>query len=296
MSYLAIDIGGTNIKVGIVSEQGVVSEAFDVPTPRTNFEDLKIALYKIIDWSRAFHVKGIGISQPCATDPVTGQCLSEGALIYILHQNIKEVVEEYSGLPAVAANDGNCAAIAELWIGGAKHINDFAFVVCGTGIGGAVIINREIQQGSKLFGGEFGMMINDYDVESESFTTWSLNGSTYAVIKAYADAVGEPEGNFSGRWVFDAAETGNVIAAKCVKAFYRHFAVGVHNIQHTYDPAKVIIGGAIITRPDFIIKLKEALDRIYAQFDQGCSHPLVEVSALGHHANLIGAVYPLIKG
>jgi glucokinase len=296
MSYLAIDIGGTNIKIGIVSEEGVVTEAYDMPTPRTNFEDLKLALYKILDWSRDFHVKGIGISQPCATDPRTGQCLSGGALIYILHQNIRDLVEAYSGLPAVAANDGNCAAIAELWIGGAKHVDDFAFVVCGTGIGGAVIINREIQQGSKLFAGEFGMMINEYDVESDSYNNWSLKGSTYAVIKAYADAVGEPESNFTGRWVFDAADHGNVIAEKCVKAFYGRFAVGVHNIQHTYDPSKVIIGGAIISRPDFITRLKLALDRIYVQADYGCSHPQVEVSVLGHHANLIGAVFPLIKG
>lgn len=296
MSYLAIDIGGTNIKVGIISEEGVVSEAFDLPTPRTDFEDLKIALFKIIDWGQDFHVKGIGISQPCATDPVTGQCLGGGALLYILHQNIRDVVADYSGLPVVAANDGNCAAIAELWIGGAKHIDDFAFVVCGTGIGGAVIINREIHQGAKLFGGEFGMMINEYDVETDRYSTWSNNGSTYAVIKAYADAVGEPVSSFTGRWVFDAAENGNATAAKCVKAFYGHFAVGIHNIQHTYDPAKVILGGAIISRPDFMIRLTEALDRIYTQFDHVISRPNVEISALGHHANLIGAVYPLING
>ncbi len=295
MAYLAIDIGGTNIKVGIVSETGGVSETHHMPTPKTSFLDLMAEIHKIIDWGRTFEIKGIGISQPCATDPITGECLSEGALGYILNQNIKEAVEAYSGLPSIAGNDGNCAALAELWIGGAKEIKDFSFVVCGTGIGGAVIINRQIHQGSKLFSGEFGMMINSYDSESESINSWSTNGSTNAVIKAYAKAVGEPESNFDGKWVFDQAETGNVIALKCVNAFYFHFAVGIHNIQHTYDPEKIIIGGAIVARENFLEKLKEAQDKIYLQFNQGWSHPTVEISALGHHANLIGAVYPLLS-
>lgn len=295
MAYLAIDIGGTNIKVGIVNDAGAVSEAYHLPTPKTNFEDLTSEIFKIIDWSRAFNIKGIGISQPCSTDPLTGECLSEGALRYILNRNIRDAVESYSGLPSVAANDGNCAALAELWIGGAKDVKDFSFIVCGTGIGGAVIIDRQIHQGSKLFSGEFGMMINSYDPETETGTTWSTNGSTNAVIKAYANAVGEPDGNFDGKWVFDQAETGNIIAQKCVKAFYYHFAVGIHNIQHTFDPEKIIIGGAIVARANFLEKLKDAQEKIYLLFNHGWSHPTVEISALGHHANLIGAVYPLLS-
>lgn len=295
MPYLAIDIGGTNIKVGLISSEGHVSETYEVPTPQSSFEALKDVLFGIVDRSKAFEIDGIGISQPCGTDPVTGACLSEGALGYIIHNNIRQVLAEYTGLPTVADNDGNCAAIAELWLGGCRQVKDFVFVVCGTGIGGAVIKNREIHMGANLFSGEFGMMINQYDVETDTYTIWSHTGSTQAVVKAYATAKGIPETSINGKWVFDQEHMGDPVAVRCVKHFYAHFAVGLLNIQHMYDPEKILIGGAITMRPDFIVRLQQALQSICPSFSTSYHMPKVETTGLGPQANLLGAIYPLLK-
>lgn len=295
MSFLAIDIGGTNIKVGIVSESGSVTESFEKPTPMESFEALCQVLGQIIDWGMGYSIKGIGISQPCSTDPKTGECMSEGALGYILHRNIKDFAAKYSGLPVAVDNDGNCAAAAELWIGGATELQNFAFVVCGTGIGGAVIKNRSIQYGSRLFAGEFGMMINQYDVETGKYKIWSDNGATISVVQDYARRTGQPEKSLNGKMVFDLAEDGDPVASACVHAFYTHFAVGLHNIQHVYDPERILIGGAVSQRADLIPRIDAILDNIYNELSIGCSRPSIAVTPLGPDANLIGAVYPFMK-
>jgi len=295
MNYIAIDIGGTNIKAGIVTHEGDILEKMVAPTPQTSYDALIETLTDIVKWGKSIaQIEGIALSQPCVTDAKTADALSEGALIYIKNTNPAKTLGEKFGLPYSAENDGNCAALAEVWIGRAKEAANMALVVCGTGVGGAVVIDRKIIGGHNKFAGEFGMCITGFEADG-SPVIWSKNGSTTALINHYASASGKDPKTLDGKKVFELADLGDEIAKSCVDNYFRIFAYGVHNIQHVYDPEVILIGGAISSRHDFVERVNHALDGIYSHLLGLMSRPQVAICACGADANLIGAVYHLLN-
>jgi len=295
MNYVAIDIGGTAVKAAIIDDKGRIHKKTSLPTPLSNFDDLIQVLTSIVEWAQNFAtIEGIAVSQPCVTDAVTGQALSGGALGYILGTNPAKVLGDAFNLPYSAENDGNCAALAEIWIGNARGINDLALVVCGSGIGGSVIIDKKIITGHRKFAGEFGMFITGFEPDGSPII-WSANGSTLALVNAYSKRSGKDVKKLDGKIVFDLAEQGDVEAKACVQDFYRIFAYGLHNIQHVCDPELILIGGAVSNRPDFIDNIVRELEALYIQLGGLMSGPTVAQCACGADANLIGAVYHLLN-
>lgn len=293
MCYVALDIGGSAVKAGIVTSEGELIHKTSVPTPITHYEDLYKVLVDIVHWAmERSEIHGIAVSQPCVTDSKSGEALSEGALIYIRDTNPAKDLGTQFNLPYAAENDGNCAALAEVWIGRAKAVDDMALVVCGTGIGGAVVINKKIMSGYRKFAGEFGMFILGENVHQKPLT-WSEMGSTLALVLDYASQTGDQPAELNGIAIFERANRGDVIAQACIDRFFQIFAYGLHNIQHVYDPELIVIGGAISTRDDFAARVEVALDALYVQIPLLMSRPKIAVCGCGADANLIGAVYHL---
>ena len=95
------------------------------------------------------------------------------ALPYIHGPNIRELLQERTHLPVEIENDANCAGLAEGWIGAAKDVKDYLCIVIGTGIGGAIVLDKKIRHGKNRFAGEFGyMMMEDY-LGQKIGKTWS---------------------------------------------------------------------------------------------------------------------------
>ncbi|MCD4711688.1 MAG: ROK family protein, partial [Clostridiales bacterium] len=229
MNYVAMDIGGSAIKAGIISSDGKVLKKTSIPTPTRCFDDLIEVLSGIVEWAmKETKIHGIALSQPCATDATTGEALSEGSLIYIKDTNPSKVLGEKYALPYAAANDGNCAALAEVWIGNAKEFGNVALVVCGTGIGGSVLIDQKIVGGKNNFAGEFGMFVTGFD-EDRNPVIWSGNGSTKALVDDYAKRSGNDPKSLDGKEVFARSDAGDPIAMACVSDFFKIFAYGVHD-------------------------------------------------------------------
>lgn len=296
MNYIAIDIGGSAIKAAIIDETGIIIEKISRPTPLTNYDDLIKVLTEIVQWAKVITpVEGIAVSQPCVTDALTGQALSGGALGYIQWANPAKDLGNLFNLPYTAENDGNCAALAEMWIGNARGINNLALVVCGSGIGGSVIIDKKIITGHRKFAGEFGMFITGFESDGTP-VIWSANGSTLALVNAYSKLTGKDAKTLDGKIVFDLADEGDPDAIACVAKFYKIFAYGLHNIQHVCDPERILVGGAVSNRPDFIDNIRHALEALYTQVGGYMSGPTVVRCAFGADANLIGAVYHLLNG
>ncbi len=295
MNYIAIDIGGSAIKAAIIDSEGNILEKTSHTTPLTCFDDFMDTLYLIVDWALALKpISGIALSQPCVTDPQTSEALSEGALIYIRKTNPSKILGEKYNLPFAAENDGNCAAFAELWVGGAKDYSNVAVVVCGSGVGGAVVIDRKVITGHGHIAGEFGMFVTGFEADGSPII-WSANGSTLALVKSFAKAKNLDPNSLNGKIVFEYAERGDYDALSCISDFYRIFSYGVHNIQHVYAPEIVLIGGAISERPDFIPNLENALNKLYTQVPMLLAPPKVAQCLCGNDANLIGAVANLIN-
>ena len=162
--YLAIDIGGTSVKLGIVDETGAVLakaeesvsfDGYETPILTTVCKAAK-AFVEAQNISPAALV-GVGVSATGQIDSragtVVGTC---GNLPHYIGSPIKAELESLFGLPVTVANDANCMCLGEVWVGGAKGYTDVIGVTLGTGVGGGILTGGRLLEGARGLGGELG--------------------------------------------------------------------------------------------------------------------------------------------
>ena len=295
-NYIVFDIGGSSVKWSIMSKMGDIltkDKIKVVDSVDQFFEELS----KIVNINKDnFNLKGIAISSPGAVDSITGIVGGASAIPYIHGPNFKEILKEKTGLDVAIENDANCAALGECWLGAAKEENDCAFVVCGSGIGGAIVKDKKVHTGIHKHGGEFGYCIVDYDKDGEEkYLTWSRVGSTSALARAISQRKGLEEKDIDGLKAFQLYDEGDIIAVEEVNKYFRYMAIGIYNIQYTYDPEVIVLGGAISEREGYIESINEKLDEIMCNNTDGKIKPIVKNCIHGNDANMIGALYNLLN-
>ena len=162
--YLAIDIGGTSVKLGVVdetgavlveAEEGVCVDGYETPILTTVLKAAK-TFVDVQDLSPASFV-GVGVSATGQIDSrkgmVVGTC---GNFPHYIGSPIKAALEEDFGLPVTVANDANCMTLGEVWVGGAKGYTDVIGVTLGTGVGGGILTGGRLLEGARGVGGELG--------------------------------------------------------------------------------------------------------------------------------------------
>ena len=253
-NYMVFDIGGSSIKWSVITENGDFKENGSIKTP-DNKEGFFQSLENITnEMKEKFNVEGIAISAPGAVDSVTGIIGGLSAIPYIHGPNFKEILKESTGLNVAIENDANCAALGECWLGAGKENNDMAFIVCGTGIGGAIVKDRKLHVGVHKHGGEFG----------------------YCSVSC----------------TFELCEKGDEIALKEVDKYYYTMAVGIYNIQYTYDPEVIILGGAISEREDYVNQINKHMEYLMKNTSlEGTIVPSIKKCKYGNDANKLGALY-----
>src|SRR6056297_832382 len=294
-NYLAIDIGGTSIKVAIVNKKGNLISKKSYLTPQDTYEWLLVSVRKIIaHYKNEYKISGIGFAIPAVTDSMNGIIKSKGSLIYIKNQSFVQDLKATETLPIIIENDANCAALAEVWLGSAKNNNDIVFLVIGTGIGGAVINNRKVSSGANLFAGEFGYGIHNFDYENISGDIWSLTSATQILVNEAAEVLGIEANELNGKKVFQLAHE-NKALERLIDKFFFNLAIGIHNIQYYMDPEKIIIGGGISQRSDLIDEINNRLKIIYNKLGIDEIFPKLDTCTFNNDANLLGAVYKYIN-
>lgn len=292
--FTAIDVGGTSIKYALINELGKVSNQGKIDIP-SNIEIFYQEIEKIYQMINAIEeTMGIALSMPGAVDSKSGCIGGASAVPYIHGPNIKEELEKRIKKPVQLENDANCAALAEVWLGSAKDVQDCMFIVSGTGIGGAVVKDKKIHKGKHLHGGEFGYMITTSNIDDEMFSTWSWDGSTMSVVRGVAKELQVPVESLNGKDIFDQASS-NPVYQKYVNRFYYVLAMGVFNLQYVFDPEKIVIGGGVSSRNDLLEQVNQRLDVIFTKFDHAKIKPVVVKCQFENDANLIGAVYHFIN-
>lgn len=288
--FVAIDVGGSAMKYGLVDELGNVTNQNKRKTP-ASLEVFYQEIESICNEIEAIQIcQGLALSLPGAVDSVTGFVGGASALDYIHGPNIKQDLETRLKKTVQLENDANCAALAEVWIGSASDVQDCLFIVSGTGIGGAVVKDKKIHKGVHLHGGEFGYMISTNNIDEEEFSTWSWDGSTVAVVRGVAKELKVPVESLDGKTIFDE-EKENPIYHKYVNRFYYVLAMGIFNLQYAYDPEKIVIGGAVSARVDLLEELQIRLDVIFSKLTHAKIRPIVVKCQFENEANMIGAVY-----
>jgi glucokinase len=295
-NLMVFDIGGSAVKWSVIKENGefVESNKFKVPSNEDEFFN---ELAKVTNEMKEKHdIKGIAVSAPGAVDSRTGIIGGLSAIPYIHGPNFKEILRNATGLEAELENDANCAALGECWLGAGRDNGDLAFVVCGSGIGGAIVKDKKIHGGIHKHGGEFGYCSITCDLEGEpKFTSWSQAGSTTALAKRVAKLKGLEEGSLNGIEVFELCSKGDEIAIKEVNKYYFIMAVGIYNIQYTFDPEVIILGGAISERGEYVDEINKRLDFLMNSDLEGKIKPIIKKCEFGNDANKLGALYNYLQ-
>lgn len=283
MTILAFDWGGSSVKYGIWKNESLTSQGL-FPTPKS-WQEMKSEMMKTVDQFRETHeLEGIAISSPGSVDTQLGIVGGISAIDFIHNFEIVAEMETLFELPVSIENDANCAALAEIWQGVAKNEQNVLFVVVGTGIGGAVVIDGEIQHGHNLFGGEFGCMILD------GVETFSILGTAVHMAERYALTKQIDPNSVSGKDVFELAQNGDVIAQEEVEKFYNYLSLGLYNLQFVTDPSLIVIGGGVSQNETLIEELNIRVKAMLK--NAGLESVEMEIKACHYlnDANLVGAI------
>ena len=279
MNLAAIDIGGTTIKIATWKDNQLQDKhAIDTPKDLNGFyQALTDEVDKI---KKDIKIEGVAISSPGAVNKKTGIIGGSSAIPYIHNFKIVDELEKRFGLPVSIENDANSAALGELAEGSSKGCDSMAFFVIGTGIGGALIINQKVWHGTHLFGGEFGYMIMGAHTLSEL-------ASPVAMANRYNKRTGK---HLDGKTIFELADKDDPVASDERQTLIHALAVAIYNIQHSFDPEKIVLGGGISNNPELIPLLNKEIDRLRDDLDLVTLKPDIVLCKLKSDANLRGAV------
>jgi len=279
---ISIDVGGTSIKYGLWNEtEQLLSSKGKVATPKDLagfYDSIQSIVAKFADEK----VDGVGFSIPGAVNQKTGIIGGISALPYIHNFPIQAELENILNLTVTMENDANCAALAEVAVGAASDMSDVIFIIIGTGIGGAVVLNRQIIHGKHLLGGEFGMILDD---KNERL---SLRGTAVHMAERYS---ADSSHKFTGQEVLELAEQGDPVAQRYTDDIYQNLARAIYNLQFVVDPEAVIIGGGVSANNDFIQKLDDEIKNLVKDVDDIKIVPTLMAAEYHNDANLIGSAY-----
>ncbi len=232
------------------------------------------------NYEQLYQITGVAISSPGAVNKTTGAIEGASALPYIHHFDIRGELEARFVLPVSMENDANCAALAELKFGAAKGMKDVIFMVLGTGVGGAIVIDGKIRHGQHLFGGELGFMLMD---DTHSF---SELGTTIGMANRYKARTGK---DLTGEAIFNLAHAGEEIAQEEMTVFLFNVAKGIFNLAYAFDPECIVIGGGVSQAEWLIPELEKELQKMLNKFRIAPFLPVIKACQYRNDANLVGA-------
>ena len=304
MYYVGIDVGGTNLKAGVVDENGHIISKVDCPTKVERGHEAVVAdmaklALKAIEKSGVSmdEVKSVGIGIPGILDPRTGIvpfCTNLGwhnvPLIELMQKDVHK--------PIYVDNDATVATLAENVAGVSAGAKSSVFLTLGTGVGGGVVIDGKVYSGAHGVGSELGHMIVVVDGEECTCGNrgcWERYASATALIrmgteaaKAHPESVLNEAKSISAKTVVDAAKAGDKAAMEVFDRYTYYLAVGIVNIINFIDPEIIAIGGGVSAAGEFLIKpVREKLAKLV--FYKTMPYARVELATLGNDAGIIGA-------
>ncbi|MEO0293238.1 MAG: ROK family protein [candidate division WOR-3 bacterium] len=246
---LGIDVGSTNIKTGLVLKNKVK----EFKTLPSNQEKILEELVDIIKSYNSFHFSVIGVGFPGFIED--GKVYNVTSLSSIYGFELQEYLRKKTKFPVYVFNDANAYIFGEVLAGNGKNAKIVVGLTLGTGVGGAIVIDKKVYKGTQGFASEFGHMIIDLEgPECRCGNKGCLEAFVggYAISNRYKVLSGKEK---SVKEIFDEARKRKTIALKVVNDFGFYLGVGINNIVKALDPDLVIIGGGIAKAGNMILKL-----------------------------------------
>jgi predicted NBD/HSP70 family sugar kinase len=282
MKTIALDIGGTSIKAGEVVD-GVLCSPVEYDTNAKQGGEY-VVRHSMDIISQYSEFDAIGISTAGQVDFQQGRiCFANENIPGYTSMPIKQIMEERFKVHVTVENDVNSAAIGEAQYGAGKGLNDFLCLTFGTGIGGAIVINRQIYRGSTSSAAEFGHLITHAQGRA---CNCGLHGcyERYASTGALVREAMRLDPVFSnGCKIFEHINEPQVQAV--VDDWIQEIIFGLTSLIHIFNPSCVIMGGGIMNEIYIINKLQGS---IYSNIMPSYANVVIRQAQLGNHAGLLG--------
>jgi glucokinase len=313
MNAIGLDLGGTNLKGGIVSEEGEVYQ-FTI-TPSGVPEGPEKILENLVTLSRIFLKKagemgismsGIGVATPGIIDPTFGG-ITGGAdnlpgwrgtpFMKTLYQEFK--------LPIHAHNDVTAITLGELRYGAGKGKKNVVLAAFGTGIGGGIVIDGKLYGGHTGYGGEIGHMAiraDGYRCSCGIRGCWEEYASIRGILRTARGHISKDNlkestiyikinnkiENLTPKVLFDSAREGDRLALQIVDEVGNNTAIGIGNLINIFNPELVIVGGGIALAGEIFVESIKKHIHLWTLKDSRDAAEIV-LAKLGEKAGVVGA-------
>ena len=311
MYNLGIDLGGTNIVVGVVDSENVIigkgTRKTNIPRPaEAIFDDMVAAANDALEQAGLSmkDIEYVGLGTPGAVEPESG-VITYSANLFFHNVPAKEMLEERFGKMAFVGNDANCAAFGEFIAGAGKYTEDMIAVTLGTGVGGGIILGGKLLVGFNGAAGEIGHMVIHVDGEQCNCGRkgcWETYASATALIRMTRElsenevdpilerAIAE-EGEINAKVAYAAARAGSEKCAALCERYAKYIATGVLNLINMLQPEVICIGGGVSHEGEALLApihkyiARESYTRDSAEENQ----TVIKLAELGNDAGIIGA-------
>lgn len=294
-NYLSIDIGGTNLKYGLIDHSGNLLFKRQVATP--NEKAAFLAEFKQIIVAYHSKIFGVAISVPGQVDSQTGIVYHGGSLPFLDRLNFRQLIQsEFGELPVGVENDGKAGALAELWLGVLQGQPNSAAIILGTGVGGGIILNNQLLSGSHFQAGELSFMVNNYQLAGEDKLV-GMNCSAVEMIEKIAIKLNLADKK-DGIAVFEKLSQQQPLAWKIFRAYCQRVAYLILNVQSVVDLTTYAIGGGISSQPLLVKTINEEYDKMLLELPlvkETLTRPQIKKAKFENSANLYGALYALLQ-
>ncbi len=316
MYYVGIDLGGTNIKTGIVNEQGKIVAKSSIPTKsdRTADEvafDMAFEVLNIVKSNKISmdELVGVGIGSPGAINSGAG-IVDYSPNLGWYNVPIAELILKRVKKPVKVSNDANVAALGETLFGAGKGYKDTILVTLGTGVGGGVVIGGKLFEGNESKGAELGhsvIVVNGQQCgcgrrgcfEAYSSATALIRETKEAMLRDRGskmwDFVGGDIDKVDGKTAFETEKQGDATAKLVVNNYVLYLSEGLLNLCNIFRPEAIMLGGGVCAQGDNLLnRLKVRMQALHYGY-QGTPAVDLLIASLGNDAGIIGAAALLMN-
>jgi len=310
---IGVDIGGTAVKIGFITESGDIITKWEIPTNTANnglsiVEDVWTSIEDELGQQNILreNLIGMGVGAPGFIDGESG-FVYEAVNIGWKGMPLAERFKKISQLPVFAANDANVAALGENWLGAGQQAKNLLAVTLGTGVGGGVIVGGQIVSGESGTAGEIGHITVDTEGAACNCgrigcleTITSATGIVRQAMKQIKNhpnsdlaAYYQQAGDITAKDIFERAKLGDALCQQIVEHTADILGFVIANVATVINPSKILIGGGVSKAgADFI----EQIDHNFNKYALGRIRSICQVTAaqLGNDAGMIGAAF-LVK-
>ncbi|MFO1062398.1 MAG: ROK family protein [Pirellulales bacterium] len=316
--FIGIDVGGTNIKIGLVDDLGRTLGYEEIEThesdgPQQAVDRAAAVCARVAEPLKAVggSVSQIGLGVPGTMDIPNGLFLEPPNLPHWWHFPVRDAVSRACGLPVSFINDANAASFGEFWVGTGAKDNSLVLLTLGTGVGGGIITDGHLINGKNSFGSECGHLIVDSHPDARLCVWGGGRGQLEAYASASAVAQRAEEGlrggatssltalamagkSITAKRVYEAAESGDAFSLQVIDETAFYLGIGITSIVHLTDPGLVVLGGAMNFGGNkspvgrrFLNKIRE----VFAErtFPNVLAGTVIDFASLGGDAGYIGA-------